>query len=408
MGKIVRAVLDTVGTSELPPPKGVGRSIVTPVSGIYGGEELLRGATSAGLSPAESIAAVVRLYDDDGACGVGLAGIGNPSMLPVMEQLFELVLGHTTHEIELLWDLMYRSTLNFGRRGTAVHAISGIDVALWDLLGKELDQPVYNLLGGPVRDRQPAYASWLYGTEDLDALAAEARSWAAQGFGAVKQRFAYGPADGVAGIRKNVELVRTVSEAVGPDVQVMADAYMGWDVPYAIRCIRAIEDAGIRLRWVEEPLIADDIRGMAQVRRAVSTPIAAGEHEATRYGFRELLCAEAVDVLQPDVCRAGGITEGRRIWGLGETFGVDVVAHIAAAHNFHLSISSQASPIVEYMPCPDDGVVPDEDQIFWRLFDDEPKPENGFITPTGRPGLGVTLNETYLAQNTIRSTERRL
>lgn len=408
MGTIVRARVDTVATAEPAPSKGIGPSCVTALSSICGGERLLRGDASAGLTPAESVAAVVRLYNEDGVCGVGLAGIGNPSVVAVMEQLFDVVLGRTTADTELLWDLMYRLTLNYGRRGTVVHAISGIDIALWDLLGKELGQPVYNLLGGAVRDRQPAYASWLYATEDLDALAEQAAAWAAQGFTAVKQRFGHGPADGLAGIRKNVALVRTVMEAVGPDIDVMADAYMGWDLPYAIRCIRAIEDAGLTLRWVEEPLIADDIRGMAEVRRAVSTPISAGEHEATRYGFQDLLDAEAVDVLQPDVCRAGGITEGRRIWALGETLGVDVIAHIGAAHNFVLSVSSQASPLVEYIPRPGDGVIPDEDQVFWRLFDDEPVPQGGSIAPTGRPGLGVTLNEAYLAAHTVRSLEREL
>ena len=113
----------------------------------------------------------------------------------------------------------------------------------------------------------------------------------------------------------------------------MADAYMSWDVGYAIRCIRAIEDAGIRLRWIEEPVIPDDVAGLARVRAAVETPIAAGEHEATRYGFRDLVEAGAVDVLQPDVNRLGGITEARRVWALGETFGLDVMPHLGFAHN---------------------------------------------------------------------------
>ena len=247
---------------------------------------------------------------------------------------------------------MYRATLNIGRRGVVLHAISAVDIALWDLFGKQLGVPVYELLGGKLRASLPAYASWLYATEDLDALAAEAAGWAAQGFTAVKQRLPYGPLEGKAGIRRNVELVRTVVEAVGPDVDVMADAYMSWDVGYAIRCIRAFEDAGVRLRWVEEPLVPDDIPGLARVRSSVATPIAAGEHEATRYGFRHLVEAGAVDVLQPDVNRLGGITEARRVWALGETFGLDVIPHLGFAHNAHLAISSLATPLLEYMPPP--------------------------------------------------------
>ena len=159
---------------------------------------------------------------------------------------------------------MYRATLNIGRRGVVLHAISAVDIALWDLFGKQLGVPVYELLGGKLRASLPAYASWLYATEDLDALAAEAAGWAAQGFTAVKQRLPYGPLEGRSGIRRNVELVRTVVEAVGPDVDVMADAYMSWDAGYAIRCIRAFEDAGLRLRWLEEPLVPDDIPGLAR------------------------------------------------------------------------------------------------------------------------------------------------
>jgi L-alanine-DL-glutamate epimerase-like enolase superfamily enzyme len=314
----------------------------------------------------------------------------------VLEQLASIVVGAATTDVELLWETMYRATIPIGRRGVVLHAIAAIDIAIWDLLGKQLELPLHDLLGGRVRPAMPAYASWLYANEDLDALAAEARGWVDQGFRAVKQRLAYGPSDGPIGIRRNVELVRTVVDAVGPDVEVMADAYMGWDAGYAIRCIRAIEDAGLRLRWLEEPLVPDDVRGYARVRAAVDTPIAGGEHEGTRYGYRDLVAAEAVDVLQPDVNRMGGITEARRVWALGETWGLEVVAHIGAAHNLHLSISSHATPYVEYMPPPRPGEAADEDQLFWLLFPDEPRALDGTVTPTGRPGLGVTLDETML------------
>ncbi|MBM3677051.1 MAG: hypothetical protein FJW96_04105 [Actinobacteria bacterium] len=282
-----------------------------------------------------------------------------------------------------------RSTLNIGRRGVVLHAISAIDIALWDLHARRLGVPLYDLLGGRMRRSLPAYASWLYATEDLDALAREAAGWVAQGFTAVKQRLPYGPADGRRGIARNVELVRTVTEAVGPDVEVMADAYMSWDPGYAIRAIRAIEDAGIRLRWIEEPVIPDDVAGLARVRAAVGTPVAAGEHEATRYGFRELVTAGAVDVLQPDVNRLGGITEARRVWALGEAFGLDVVPHLGFAHNAHLAITSLATPYLEYMPPPP---PPDEDQIFWVAFPDEPRAIDGRLAPAGTPGLGVTFD----------------
>jgi L-alanine-DL-glutamate epimerase-like enolase superfamily enzyme len=393
---IVELTVATVAARRNPRRKGVGRPLITPLTRLEGAAGLLRGESAAGLTPAATWAVVVRVRDADGERGCGSAGLGHPGCVAVLEQLRPLVLGREPVDVELLFETLYRATLNVGRRGLVLQAISAVDIAVWDLLGRRLGLPLHDLLGGRVRPAVPAYASWLYASEDLDALAAEAAGWAAQGFGAVKQRLAYGPGDGQRGIRRNVELVRTVVEAVGPDVEVMADAYMGWDVGYAVRCIRALEDAGLRLRWLEEPLIPDDVRGLARVRAAVSTPIAAGEHEATRYGFRDLVAAEAVDVLQPDVNRLGGITEARRVWALGESFGLDVVAHVGAAHNLHLSISSHATPYVEYLPPPADGEDPDEDQLFWRLFPDEPRPLGGALAPTGRPGLGVTLDEELL------------
>lgn len=396
MSAIREVLVDTVAARDAVPVKGVGRPLVTPLTRLQGADSLLRGETTAGLTPASTWAVVVRVSDGEGRTGVGTAGLGHPGAVAVARELTPLVVGREPTDVEHLWESMYRATLNVGRRGLVLQAISAIDIAVWDLLGRQLDQPLYNLLGGRVRDRMPAYASWLYATEDLDALAAEARRWAGQGFTAVKQRLAYGPGDGAAGIRRNVELVRIVMDAVGPDVDVMADAYMGWDVGYAIRCIRAIEDAGLRLRWLEEPLIPDDIPGMARIRRAVSTPISAGEHEATRYGFRDLVSAEAVDILQPDVNRLGGITEARRVWALGETFGLEVIPHVGAAHNLHLSISSLATPLSEYLPPPAAGDEPDEDQLFWSLFPDEPRAAEGLITPNEAPGLGITLDTRLL------------
>jgi L-rhamnonate dehydratase len=339
---------------------------------------------------------VVELEDAEGYVGVGTAGFGNPAAVEIVRQLEPLVVGRRPTEVAHVWELMYRSSLNIGRRGVVLHAISAIDIALWDLLGKQLGVPLYSLLGGKMRPSLQAYASWLYATEDLDELAREAAGWASEGFAAVKQRLPYGPLDGREGIRKNVELVRTVVDAVGPDVDVMADAYMSWDVGYAIRCLRAIEDDGLRLRWIEEPAIPDDVLGLARIRAAVSTPVAAGEHEATRFGFRDLVNAGAVDVLQPDVNRLGGITEARRVWALGETFGLDVIPHLGFAHNAQLAATSLATPLLEYLPPPANADEADEDQIFWVAFPDEPRAEQGRITLSDRPGLGVSLDESVL------------
>ena len=392
---VARLHVSTVAPRLHPAPKGEGRPVGTPLTMLDGIVDP-RGTSTAGLTPARTWLVVVELEDVDGVVGVGTAGFGNPATIEVVRQLEPFVIGRAPSEVAHVWESMNRATLNVGRRGLVVHAISAIDIALWDLFGKQLGVPVYELLGGKLRQSLPAYASWLYATEDLDALAAEAAGWAAQGFGAVKQRLPNGPLEGKQGIHRNVELVRTVVDAVGPGVDVMADAYMSWDAGYAIRCIQAIEDDGIRLRWLEEPVIPDDIPGLARIRAAVATPIAAGEHEATRHGFRDLVEAGAVDVLQPDVNRLGGITEARRVWALGETFGLDVIPHLGFAHNAHLAITSLATPLLEYMPPPPSSDEADEDQIFWVAFPDEPRAENGRVTPSGRPGLGVTVDRSVL------------
>ena len=389
------SVIDLVEIAVLPdqesPPKP-GR-VMTPLS-VFAGRGGLRDV--AGIPPGSTWAVVVFVQDTDGRRGSGSVGFGHPSSIATIEQLAHHLLGRDPADRNQLWELMYRSTLNVGRRGSVLQAISALDIALWDLFGLQCGRPVYELLGGAVHESLRCYASWLYARDDLDDLAAEARMWVDAGFTALKQRFGYGPEDGAAGIRKNVELIKTVVDAAGPDVDVMADAYMSWDLGYATRCIRAIEDAGLRLRWVEEALPPDDVLAFGRLRRSVSTPLSTGEHEGTRWGFRDLIRHEAVDVLQPDVNRMGGITEARRVWALGESHGLDVVPHVNAAHNMHLSISSLNTPVVEYMPPPFEGVAPDEDQVFWTVYPDEPQPENGRIQPPRGDGLGVTPDPELL------------
>jgi L-alanine-DL-glutamate epimerase-like enolase superfamily enzyme len=302
-------------------------------------------------------------------------------------------MGQNPFDVELLWEKMFRSTLNYGRKGVVLEAISAVDIALWDIKGKATGQPIYNLLGGKTRDRIQVYASRLYAHEDLAVLSAQAAGFVRQGFTALKQRFGYGPADGVRGMRKNLALVKTVRETVGPDVELMADAYMGWDVPYAIRMIRMLEDAGLNLKWVEEPVLPDDIEGYARIRRAVQTPISGGEHEFTRYGFRELIRKEAVDILQPDVNRVGGITEAQKIWAMAAAYDIPVIPHAGQLHNYHLVMAHLNSPMAEYFPPPSEGGALDDDTLFWELFKGEPGANEGFIELPQTPGLGLELNE---------------
>jgi len=337
---------------------------------------------------------IVEVFTD-----AGLVGIGNAALAPqITKQVIDLYLkplliGENPWDTEFLWQHMYRKTMAFGRKGIAMVAISAIDIALWDLLGKSAQQPVYRLLGGKTKPRIPVYASRLYSVP-LDQLAAEAKRYKDEGYQAMKLRFGWGPTDGAAGMQRNLDLVRTVREAVGDDIDVMADAYMGWTLDYAKRMLPLLEP--FHLRWLEEPVIPDDIHGYAELKSYGRVPIAGGEHEFTLYGFRELLEARAVDYIQFDTNRVGGITQARKIAALAEAHSVPVIPHAGQMHNYHVVMASLNSPMAEYFPIVDVEVG---NELFWYIFRGEPKAKNGFIDlDPNVPGLALTIDEKALEQ----------
>ncbi len=336
---------------------------------------------------------VVEIFTDD-----GLVGIGNAALAPqVTKQAIDLYLkpllmGQNPWDIEFLWQHMYRKTMAFGRKGIGMVAISAVDIALWDLLGKSAKQPVFKLLGGRTKAKIPVYASRLYASEPGE-LAKEAKQYKDDGYKAMKLRFGWGPSDGAAGMQRNLELVRTVREAVGDEIDVMADAYMGWTLDYAKRMLPLLEP--FHLRWLEEPVIPDDIHGYVELKSYGRIPIAGGEHEFTLYGFRDLLEARAVDYIQFDTNRVGGITQARKIAALAESYSVPVIPHAGQMHNYHIVMASLNSPMAEYFPMVDVEVG---NELFWYLFAGEPKAKDGFIDLSDDlPGMGLTIDEAKLA-----------
>jgi len=335
---------------------------------------------------------VVEVFTDD-----GLAGIGNAALAPhVTKQVIDLhlkplLLGADPWDIEFLWQHMYRKTMAFGRKGIGMTAISAVDIALWDILGKSAKQPVYRLLGGRTKPRIPVYASRLYSIE-LSELAAESKRYKDEGYQAMKLRFGWGPVDGAAGMQHNLDLVRTVRNAVGDGIDVMADAYMGWTLDYAKRMLPLLEP--FHLRWLEEPVIPDDIHGYVELNSYGRIPIAGGEHEFTLYGFRDLLEAHAVDYIQFDTNRVGGITQARKIAALAEAYSVPVIPHAGQMHNYHVVMASLNSPMAEYFPVVDVEVG---NELFWYIFNGEPRAKDGFVDlDENVPGLGLTINEKAL------------
>ena len=327
----------------------------------------------------------------------GLAGLGNAALAPVVTKtlidtyLKPLLVGADPWDVEYLWQQMYRRTLAFGRKGVALAAISAVDIALWDLLGQDAKQPVFRLLGGRTKEKIPVYASRLYAMP-LEELRAEAQKYKDQGYTMMKLRFGWGPIDGAAGMQKNVELVRAVREVIGDEIDLMADAYMGWTLDYAKRMLPLLEP--FHLRWLEEPVIPDDIHGYAELKSYGRIPIAGGEHEFTLYGFRELLEARALDYIQFDTNRVGGITQARKIAALAEAHSIPVIPHAGQMHNYHIVMASLNSPMAEYFPIVDVEVG---NELFWYIFDGEPKAKDGFVDlDEDVPGLGLTINESGL------------
>jgi L-rhamnonate dehydratase len=337
---------------------------------------------------------IVEIFTDDGHVGIGNAALAPPITKQVIDlYLKPLLIGADPWNIEFLWQHMYRKTMAFGRKGIGMAAISAVDIALWDLLGKSAKQPVFRLLGGRTKPRIPVYASRLYSIE-LSELAAEAKRYKKEGYRAMKLRFGWGPTDGAAGMQQNVALVKTVREAVGDGIDVMADAYMGWTLDYAKRMLPLLEP--FNLRWLEEPVIPDDIHGYAELKSYARIPIAGGEHEFTQYGFRDLLQVRAVDYIQFDTNRVGGITQARKISALAESHSVPVIPHAGQMHNYHVVMASLNSPMAEYFPIVDVEVG---NELFWYIFEGEPKAKDGFVDlDDNLPGLGLTVNEKALAK----------
>ena len=326
----------------------------------------------------------------------GMAGpISQATAYTIDTELTEFLIGEDPLASERVWDKLYRHLIH-GRKGDAMFAVSAVDCALWDLKGKWLGQPVYRLLGGPVRTEIPAYASALGFSIDPERAAERAARFAAEGYSATKWFVRHGPQEGEAGLRRNVELMRVLRESVGDDVDVMLDAWNSWDVRYTLEISRRVAD--YRPRWIEEPVKPDDIDNYARIRAGSPVPIAGGEHEYTRWGARAYLRAGAVDVFQPDIYWAGGISEVAKICAMAAAYDVQVIPHgcsVPATAHLLAAQPVTVSPLIEYLV--------KWNEINQFFFADPVKPVGGMITPPDRPGIGVEIDESKIrAERTLR------
>jgi L-alanine-DL-glutamate epimerase-like enolase superfamily enzyme len=350
--------------------------------------------------------ALVRIDTDSGHTGWGEAKVAAGSfgdyhgVVAVINQEFApRLIGQDARQINRVWEELYCGSRGhlallhghvfpaMSRRGLSIAALSGVDIALWDLLGQWLGVPVWQLLGGRRTERMAAYASggWAVAAQIGEQLA----GYVARGFRAVKMRV--GVADGTPAA--SAERVMAARAAIGPDVALMCDAHGTFTVSEARQFCHLVRDCN--LAWFEEPVTADDKRGLAEVRRSTHIPIATGESECTRFDFRELIDLRAADVLQPDLAICGGITEAMRIGALASAANLRLAPHLwagapAFAAGVHVAAASPAAFILEYSL----GANP----MIHDLIEEGFPVVDGLLEIPERPGLGITVREDFVAR----------
>lgn len=339
--------------------------------------------------------ALVQVDTDEGVSGIGSAS-GNGELIEVIvgKVLKPLLIGMDPTAIDEIWDKAYirGGHKEFGTRGIGVVALSGIDVALWDIVGKVRGVPVYQLLGGKCRDQVPVYATALY-PEEPAKVAARARGFADQGFHGVKIKVGFD-------LEQDIRIVRAVRRELGEQFTVMTDANQGYSLDVGLRAAAAFAECGAF--WLEEPLFVEDIEGHAKLREMTKAPIAVGENLHTYYAFENFIVRGAVDFIQPDVARAGGITEIKRITALAAKHNVPVSFHtwgdgVALAASVHLSAALKDCIVMEL----DYTYNPLREELLQEPF----KVQNGCLIPPDKPGLGIELNPEALQQFAFSGAE---
>jgi len=358
----------------------------TPISGYLPHEEKLGTKVRTGYS-----ACFVKVVTDEGIYGLGeslVREVPQATALVVEKLLKRIIVGRNPLEVEVLWEEMFSALKTRGHlKGYFIEGLSGVDIALWDLKGKLLDQPVYNLLGGRFQDELKAYASSIvFGKPEV--MAKRAREWVEEGHDQIKVKVGMG-------IERDRENLRAIRNEVGHDIEIMVDANSGYDFTRALKLGRILES--LEITWFEEPVPPYDLEGYKKLKRRIDVPICAGESHYTRYDFRDLIVGECIDIVQPDVSRAGGISECVKILDLARAFGKLYTPHIGLsgagcrAASIHLSAS-----------------LPRETFVTYEIYDikESPNPlagyicncpielfSNGYIRVDNKVGLGLEIDE---------------
>ncbi len=339
---------------------------------------------------------VVEVITDTGIVGWGEC-FGPAKPAAAMVEAYEpWLIGADPLATEKIWQDLYAAFRDQGQKGVPICAISGVDIALWDIKGKHFDAPIYQLMGGPLRHEVRAYATGTYRKrvgDPINYIAQEAASYKSEGFTAMKLKIGFN-------VKDDVSLIEKVRETIGSDMELMLDANHGYDAIDAIRLAQAAEHLDIR--WFEEPVSPEDLDGYLAVKSATSIPIAGGETEYTRFGFREVIRQRAMDYLQPDICAAGGLSECKKIADMANAYGIRFVPHVwgtgiglAAALNLLAVLPHNPpgrepwEPILEF----DRSEHPARQAIMISPIEHE----EGWVSIPTEPGLGIEIDRQSLA-----------
>jgi D-galactarolactone cycloisomerase len=343
-------------------------------------------------------AMVVEIETDEGLIGWGECYGPARITAAVVQSVAPWLIGHDPLRTEFLWQMIYARLRDHGQKGAVIQGLSGIDIALWDIKGKHFGVPVHRLLGGPLRSEVQAYATGLYRRKSGDPLrylAEEAAGYVADGFKAVKLKVGFG-------VEEDVAVTRAVREAIGPDIALMVDANHAYDAVAAIRLGRMIEADNIG--WFEEPVPPEDVAGYRAVKAAISIPIAGGECEFTRFGFRDILALRAIDIIQPDTCAAGGLSECKKIADMAEAFGVRYNPHVWGT-GIAIAASLQLLAVLpSHTPPSLAPVAPmlefdrTEHPIRQSLLVQPIEHTKGVVRVPDAPGLGIEVDRETLAR----------
>ena len=316
----------------------------------------------------------VEISTDKGVKGIGSGGPAGGAI--VEGHLTKLLMGEDPFNVERIWDILWRSTMSYGRAGAVINAISGVDLAIWDLIGNATGTPVYKLLGGETKARIPSYCTGNDIEQHIEF-----------GFKRLKLAIPHGPADGREGQQKNEDLVKRARQALGPDGDIMLDCWMAWTERYTLEMAERLEP--YRVYWMEECLQPHDYEGFGRLNAAIrSTRIVTGEHEYTRYGFRRLLEHRSAQIWQPDIHWCGGMTELRRIGALASAYDIPVIPHGGGSRDsVHFIMATVNSPWAElFLPPP--GGPPEVYKMFEEGYQITRGPEGIYTRPSEKPGFG--------------------